>query len=61
MTARKRMELAGVQFTATNTIIAELAQDWSTPEGGALVQLLFQDVLPPYPCRRRPAALDKDE
>jgi nicotinamidase-related amidase len=47
MTARKRMELAGVQFTATNTIIAELAQDWSTPEGGALVQLLFQDVLPP--------------
>jgi len=47
MAARKRMELAGVQFTATNTIIAELAQDWSTPEGGALVQLLFQDVLPP--------------
>ena len=47
MAARKRRELAGVQFTATNTIIAELAQDWSTPEGGALVQLLFQDVLPP--------------
>jgi nicotinamidase-related amidase len=45
-TARKRMELAGVQFTATNTIIAELAQDWSTPEGGQLIQLLFQDVLP---------------
>lgn len=46
-TARKRMERAGVQFTATNTIIAELAQDWSTPEGGQLIQLLFQDVLPP--------------
>lgn len=46
-TARKRMELAGVQFTATNTIIAELAQDWSTPEGGQLIQILFQDVLPP--------------
>jgi len=45
--ARKRMELAGVQFTATNTIIAELAQDWSTTEGGQLIQLLFQDVLPP--------------
>jgi len=45
--ARKRMELAGVQFTATNTIIAELAQDWSTAEGGQLIQLLFQDVLPP--------------
>ncbi len=45
--ARQRMELAGVQFTATNTIIAELAQDWSTAEGGQLIQLLFQDVLPP--------------
>lgn len=45
--ARKRMELAGVQFTATNTVIAELAQDWSTAEGGQLIQILFQDVLPP--------------
>jgi len=46
-TARQRMERGGVQFTATNTIIAELAQDWSTPEGGELIQVLFQDVLPP--------------
>jgi hypothetical protein len=46
-TARKRMELAGVQFTATNTIIAELAQTWASPEGGQLIQVLFQDVLPP--------------
>jgi len=45
--ARKRMEQAGVRFTATNTIIAELAQDWSTEEGGQLIQVLFQDVLPP--------------
>lgn len=45
--ARKRMELAGVQFTATNTVIAELAQDWSTAEGGQLIQILFQDILPP--------------
>jgi len=45
--ARKRMEHAGVEFTATNTIIAELAQDWSTAEGGQLIQVLFQDVLPP--------------
>ena len=45
-TSRKRMELAGVQFTATNTIIAELAQDWSTPHGGELIRLLFTDVLP---------------
>ena len=45
-TARKRMELAGVQFTATNTIIAELAQDWSTPHGEQLIRLLFTEVLP---------------
>jgi nicotinamidase-related amidase len=45
-TARKRMELAGVQFTATNTIIAELAQDWSTPHGEQLIRLLFTDILP---------------
>ena len=45
-TARKRMELAGVSFTATNTIITELAQDWSTPRGAQLIQLLFTDVLP---------------
>lgn len=46
-TARKRMEQAGVQFTATNTIIAELAQDWASPHGNQLIQLLFTDVLPP--------------
>ena len=45
-TARKRMELAGVQFTATNTIIAELAQDWASPHGSELIQLLFTDLLP---------------
>ena len=45
-TARKRMELAGVQFTATNTVIAELAQDWSTPHGAELIRLLFTDILP---------------
>lgn len=45
-TARKRMELAGVAFTATNTIIAELAQDWASPHGSQLIQLLFTDVLP---------------
>jgi len=45
-TARKRMELAGVAFTASNTIIAELAQDWATPHGSKLIQLLFTDLLP---------------
>jgi len=44
--ARRRMESAGVVLTATNTAIAELAQDWSTTEGQQLIQLLFSDVLP---------------
>lgn len=33
-------------ITATNTLMAELAQDWSKPEGSQLLQILFQDVLP---------------
>jgi hypothetical protein len=37
---RRRMERAGVWLTATNTMIAELVQDWSTPAGQELVQLL---------------------
>ena len=36
----------GQVLTATNTMIAELAQNWSTPEGQQLIQLLFTDVLP---------------
>jgi nicotinamidase-related amidase len=44
--ARRRMEAAGVVLTATNTMIAELASDWSTPHGSRLVQLLFKDVIP---------------
>lgn len=46
-TARKRMELAGIQFTATNTLISEWTQDWSTPEGQQLIQLMFTEILPP--------------
>lgn len=45
--ARERMQAGGVVLTATNTMIAELAQDWSTPAGSQLIQLLFSDVLPP--------------
>ncbi|MEB3229866.1 MAG: isochorismatase family protein [Leptolyngbyaceae bacterium] len=44
--SRRRMEKGGVTLTATNTLIAELAQDWSKPTGSQLIQLLFQDVLP---------------
>ena len=44
--SRRRMENEGVVLTATNTLMAELAQDWSRPEGGQLLGILFQDVLP---------------
>jgi hypothetical protein len=37
---------AGTILTATDSIIAELAQDWSTPTGSQLIQVLFQHVLP---------------
>lgn len=45
--SRHRMQKGGVVLTATNTMIAELTQDWSTPHGQKLIQLLFTDVLPP--------------
>lgn len=45
--ARQRMHDAGVVLTATITLIAELVQDWSRPEGVELQQLLFSDILPP--------------
>ncbi|MGD0965221.1 MAG: hypothetical protein ABSA57_15125 [Candidatus Acidiferrales bacterium] len=35
------MEHAGVVPTATNTIIAELVQNWATPEGGTPIQCLL--------------------
>jgi nicotinamidase-related amidase len=44
--ARQRMHDAGVVLTATNTLIAEIAQDWSTPDGEQLIGLLFSDVFP---------------
>ncbi|MCY1707264.1 isochorismatase family protein [Pannonibacter sp. SL95] len=45
--ARRRMEASGVILTATNTLVAEMAQNWSTANGSQLIQLLFTDVLPP--------------
>jgi nicotinamidase-related amidase len=44
--SRRRMEREGIVLMATNTIMAELAQDWSRPEGGQLLGILFQEVLP---------------
>ena len=42
--ARRRMEDAGVVLTTTNTAMAELVQDWSTPQGSELVQLVMATV-----------------
>jgi nicotinamidase-related amidase len=39
--ARRRMEGAGVVLTTTNTAIAELVQDWSSPQGSVLIKLLM--------------------
>ena len=39
--SRERLKSAGVAMTVTNTIVAELVQDWSTPQGQELVQLLL--------------------
>lgn len=44
--AQQRMHDAGVVLTATITLIAELVQDWSRPEGVELQQMLFTDILP---------------
>jgi hypothetical protein len=44
--ARQRMHDAGVVLTATNTLMAEIGQDWSTPNGQQLIGLLFTDVFP---------------
>lgn len=44
--SRQRMHDAGVVLTATNTLMAEIAQDWSTPTGQQLIGLLFTDVFP---------------
>jgi nicotinamidase-related amidase len=44
--SRRRMQQEGVVLTATNTMMAELAQDWSRPEGGQLLGILFNEVLP---------------
>lgn len=44
--SQQRMAKAGVVLTATNTLMAEIVQDWARPEGGELSGILFTDVLP---------------
>lgn len=40
--ALRRMERAGVTLTSTVQLVAELAQNWTTPEGGQLVQVVME-------------------
>jgi nicotinamidase-related amidase len=42
-TSRRRMERAGVWLTSTNTMVAELVQNWATPEGMKLVPLIAEN------------------
>jgi nicotinamidase-related amidase len=44
--SRIRMREAGVILTTTNTLMAEIANDWSSPSGEKLIGLLFSDVFP---------------
>jgi nicotinamidase-related amidase len=39
--ALRRMERSGVTITSTVSLIAELAGNWTTPEGGQLVQVVM--------------------
>lgn len=43
--ALRRMEKAGVTLTSTNQLIAELAGNWSTPEGARIVQEVVMPAL----------------
>lgn len=45
--AQQRMAAAGVILTATNTLMAELAVDWSGPTGAPIMGVLMEDVLGP--------------
>lgn len=43
--ALRRMERNDVVLTSTNQVIAELVADWSTPEGGEIVQQVIMPAL----------------
>jgi hypothetical protein len=44
--SRQRVRDAGVVLTASNTLMAEIAQDGSSPVGEQLIALPFSDVTP---------------
>lgn len=42
--ALRRMELAGVTLTSTNQIMAELAKDWTTPNGKIILGIMYEEI-----------------
>jgi len=40
--ALRRMERGGVVLTSTNQLVAELVGNWTTPEGGQVVQIVME-------------------
>jgi hypothetical protein len=52
-TSQWRMQAAGVVSTATNAVIAALADNRFTPAGQKLIRLLFIEVIPPIQVSNR--------
>jgi nicotinamidase-related amidase len=42
--ALRRMERAGVTLTSANQLVAELVGNWTTPEGGQVVQVVMETM-----------------
>lgn len=44
-TSLARMAAHGVTITSTNQVMAELATDWASAEGGAIQRVMYEEVL----------------
>jgi len=44
-TAIERMRGRGVVITSTNQVMAELATDWASPEGGSIQAIMYEEIL----------------
>lgn len=47
--AIRRMDKAGATITSTNQLMAELAGNWATPQGGQLAQVFVEALTAEYP------------
>jgi len=51
--SHRKLERAGIWLTSTNTMVADLVQDWSTPQGIVLVQAMTAiSPMLPVDCNR---------